>query len=141
MNGFMRARRTLLSVAVMVAATLSGRPALPADIETDVVVYGATATGLAAAIQSARMGHKAVVVEASDHVGGMTTGGLSSSDVGKAWSIGGVHDRPWQERPVYGKIRYMNYAGCKRKFDILAYCSSVAQRVKEAKAQGCVPKP
>jgi hypothetical protein len=36
------------------------------------------------------MGMKVVVVEASTHVGGMTTGGLSSSDVGKAWSIGGL---------------------------------------------------
>ncbi|MFP4365885.1 MAG: deoxyribodipyrimidine photo-lyase [Bacteroidales bacterium] len=36
---------------------------------------------------------------------------------GCAWSIGGVHDRAWGERPVFGKIRYMNYNGCKRKFD------------------------
>lgn len=40
---------------------------------------------------------------------------------GIAWSIGGVHDRPWQERPVFGKIRYMSYAGCQRKFDVQAY--------------------
>ena len=41
--------------------------------------------------------------------------------VGCAWSIGGVHDRAWTERPVYGKIRYMNYNGCKRKFDVDRY--------------------
>ena len=41
--------------------------------------------------------------------------------VGCAWSIGGVHDRAWTERPVYGKIRYMNYNGCKRKFDVNSY--------------------
>lgn len=40
---------------------------------------------------------------------------------GIAWSIGGVHDRAWTERAVYGKIRYMNYNGCKRKFDVKAY--------------------
>lgn len=28
----------------------------------------------------------------------------------------GKHDRPWGERPVFGKVRYMNYAGLKRKF-------------------------
>ena len=27
--------------------------------------------------------------------------------VGVAWSIGGIHDRAWSERPVFGKIRYM----------------------------------
>lgn len=41
--------------------------------------------------------------------------------VGCAWSIGGVHDRAWTERPVYGKIRYMNRNGAARKFDVDAY--------------------
>ena len=40
---------------------------------------------------------------------------------GIAWSIGGVHDRAWFERPVFGKIRYMSYGGCQRKFDVKAY--------------------
>ena len=41
--------------------------------------------------------------------------------VGVAWSIGGIHDRAWGERDVFGKIRYMNASGCKRKFDVEAY--------------------
>lgn len=41
--------------------------------------------------------------------------------VGVVWSMCGVHDRAWNERPIFGKIRYMNYAGAKRKFDIKAY--------------------
>lgn len=41
--------------------------------------------------------------------------------VGILWSIGGLHDRPWFERPVYGKIRYMNDNGARRKFDVAAY--------------------
>ncbi len=41
--------------------------------------------------------------------------------VGVMWSMCGVHDRAWFERPVFGKIRYMNYNGCKRKFDIKKY--------------------
>ena len=40
---------------------------------------------------------------------------------GVAWSIGGIHDRAWFERPVYGKIRYMNRNGAASKFDIKAY--------------------
>ncbi len=46
---------------------------------------------------------------------------------GIAWSIGGVHDRAWTERPVYGKIRYMNYNGAKRKFDIQKYIRSISK--------------
>lgn len=44
---------------------------------------------------------------------------------GIAWSIGGVHDRPWGERPVFGTIRYMSFDGCKRKFSIDQYIKSI----------------
>ena len=40
---------------------------------------------------------------------------------GIAWSLGGVHDRPWGERKVFGMIRYMSYNGCKSKFDVKGY--------------------
>ena len=40
---------------------------------------------------------------------------------GIAWSIGGIHDRAWFERPVFGKVRFMNYNGCKRKFNVQTY--------------------
>lgn len=43
---------------------------------------------------------------------------------GMAWSIGGLHDRAWGERPVFGKIRYMSYEGCRRKFDVDTYIST-----------------
>lgn len=46
---------------------------------------------------------------------------------GIAWSIGGVHDRAWAERPIFGKIRYMNYNGCKRKFDVAKYIKKFDQ--------------
>ena len=29
-----------------------------------------------------------------------------------------IHDMGWKERPIFGKIRFMNYAGCKRKFKV-----------------------
>lgn len=40
---------------------------------------------------------------------------------GIAWSLGGVHDRAWGERPVFGKIRYMSRSGAERKFDVQRY--------------------
>jgi len=45
---------------------------------------------------------------------------------GIAWSIGGVHDRPWSERAIFGKIRYMSYDGCRRKFDVARYVDRIA---------------
>jgi deoxyribodipyrimidine photo-lyase len=45
--------------------------------------------------------------------------------VGCAWAIAGVHDNGWAERPVFGKIRYMNRAGCQRKFNVQGYIDQV----------------
>lgn len=41
--------------------------------------------------------------------------------------IFGLHDRPWGERPVYGKVRYMNANGLRRKFDIDEYVRRYAR--------------
>lgn len=48
-------------------------------------------------------------------------GGDPNGYVGILWSIAGLHDRPWGERPVYGVVRSMVYSGLKRKFDVQAY--------------------
>jgi deoxyribodipyrimidine photo-lyase len=68
--------------------------------------------------------------------------------VGVMWSMVGIHDQGWAERPVFGKIRYMNYNGCKRKFDVEKYIARVAavaqevkRRSKEAAARGAAAGP
>ena len=61
----------------------------------------------------------ALAVEFNDHWS--LDGRDSNGYTGAAWSIGGVHDRPWKERPVFGTIRYMSYNGAKRKFDVARY--------------------
>lgn len=43
---------------------------------------------------------------------------------GILWSIGGLHDRPWFERDIFGTVRYMNYNGLKRKFDLNSYINT-----------------
>jgi deoxyribodipyrimidine photo-lyase len=52
---------------------------------------------------------------------------------GVAWCFG-KHDRAWGERPVFGKVRYMNAAGLKRKFDADAYVEKV--RALEEQGEG-----
>lgn len=52
-----------------------------------------------------------------------------SGVAGVMWSIAGVHDRAWGERPVFGKIRYMNFAGAKRKFAVDAYVANWSPRL------------
>ena len=56
----------------------------------DVVIYGGTSAGVTAAIQTARMGKRALLIEPSEHLGGLTTGGLSYTDIGNKDAIGGL---------------------------------------------------
>ncbi len=62
----------------------------PSELECEVAVYGGTPAGVTAAIQAARMGRKTTLLSFNGHVGGMTSGGLTATDVGKAESIGGM---------------------------------------------------
>jgi hypothetical protein len=77
-----------LTSLVVVASLATVSPAVAA--EADVVIYGGTSAGVAAAIQSARMGKSVIVIEPSQHVGGLTTGGLGWTDSGNKAVIGGV---------------------------------------------------
>ncbi len=47
---------------------------------------------------------------------------------GIAWSIGGVHDRSWFARPIYGTVRYMARSGCDKRFDTKAYIAKWQER-------------
>jgi len=43
---------------------------------------------------------------------------------GIAWSIGGIHDRAWFDRSIYGKVRYMSYNRLDSKFNLQEYISA-----------------
>lgn len=73
------------------------------DQSVDVVVYGGTSGGVAAAVQAARMGRSVVLVEPSQHLGGLSSGGLGATDIGNKKAIGGV------AREFYNRV-YQHYA-------------------------------
>lgn len=52
-----------------------------------------------------------------------------NSYAGVAW-IFGKHDQAWRERAIFGKVRYMNAAGLKRKCNVAAYAAKVRKRVE-----------
>lgn len=64
--------------------------ATPRIVEADLCIYGGTSGGVVAAVQAARMGKRAVIVEPGRHLGGMTSGGLSAVDIGDPRSVGGI---------------------------------------------------
>lgn len=46
---------------------------------------------------------------------------------GIAWAIVGKHDRPWFERPVFGKVRYMSLNSTSKKFDSKRYIQQIQE--------------
>jgi hypothetical protein len=58
--------------------------------ECEVAVYGGTPAGVTAAIEGARMARKTLLLSFNRHVGGMTSGGLTATDLGNKQSIGGL---------------------------------------------------
>ena len=70
------------TILVLVASSAAGAH--------DVVIYGGTASGVAAAIQASRMGKSAIVIEPSQHLGGLTSGGLGFTDSGNKAVVGGI---------------------------------------------------
>ena len=92
--------RAGLLVAAWVAGVMAGSaPAAEARKQADVVIYGATSAGVAAAVQVSRMGHSVILIEPGQHVGGLTSGGLGFTDSGDKRAIGGI------SREFYQRIR------------------------------------
>ncbi|MRG44819.1 FAD-dependent oxidoreductase [Chitinophaga sp. SYP-B3965] len=80
-------RRTLLRLAILVMLPFFAQA--QTGKQYDVVVYGGTASGVMAAITAARDGLSVALIEPKQHLGGMVTGGLSATDLGRKEVIGG----------------------------------------------------
>lgn len=70
----------------------------------DIVVYGGTSGGVAAAVQACQMGKSIILIEPSQHLGGLSSGGLGATDIGNKSAIGGV------SREFYRRL-YREYHG------------------------------
>jgi hypothetical protein len=80
-------RFAVAAVACFLAALSSAKAE---TVSADVVVYGGTPGGVTAAVAAARSGRSVVLIEPHPRVGGMTSGGLCVTDVGKRETIGGL---------------------------------------------------
>ena len=82
-------RRTLVKQSV---ATAAGGLLLSAQSATDaeVVIYGSTPGGIAAAVAAARLGRKVLLCAHEDHIGGIVSNGLTNADIGKRQAVGGL---------------------------------------------------
>ncbi len=79
---------TVLCTPMVPAAASAADP--PGAADADLVVYGGTSAGVAAAVQASRMGLKTVLLEPGSHLGGLSSGGLGATDIGNKGAIGGI---------------------------------------------------
>jgi hypothetical protein len=93
------------------------QPATSVDHNVDIIIYGGTSAGVAAAVQAVRMSKSIIIVCPDKHLGGMSSGGLGWTDTGNKEVIGGIarefyhrvwlhYDKPeawkWQDKSEYG---------------------------------------
>lgn len=76
-------------LGILVTAAVEPAPAT-ASSRCDVLVYGGTPGGIAAAIAASRGGARVVLVEPTRHVGGLVTSGLSHTDFRTYEGLGGL---------------------------------------------------
>ena len=82
--------RTIILFLLPVFGCNNLRDTTSIDIQTDVCIYGATPAGIAAAISVAKSGHKVILIEPTDLIGGMVTSGLSHTDFHSFESLTGT---------------------------------------------------
>ena len=83
--------KDLRMVIARAAAAVAASWALGAGAaDYDLVIYGGTPAGISAAVQAKRMGLKAVLIEPTSRIGGLTTGGLGRTDIGTKETFGGI---------------------------------------------------
>lgn len=81
----MKITRIMMVVAAALALGGCNQPA-----KYDVCIYGGTSAGVVAAYSAAQQGLDVILVEPTNHIGGMTTGGLGYTDIGNKQVISGV---------------------------------------------------
>jgi hypothetical protein len=99
---------TFATLAILASGVFAqeapGSKAQPSDFPPatyDIVVYGGTSGGIAAAVQAKRMGKSVVVIEPTQRVGGLTTGGLGQTDIGNKSVVGGIAREFYQAVRAY----------------------------------------
>ena len=80
---------SFISTFLAISSAASSHAA-PNGGEFDVVVYGGTSAGVAAAVQAARMARSVVIVCPDKHLGGLSSGGLGWTDTGRKEVVGGI---------------------------------------------------
>jgi len=112
--------RRIACTLFLLTACQAPPPATGTLLEADLVIYGNTSAGVAAAVQADRLGLSVILVGPSEHLGGLSSSGLGWTDSGRKEVVGGLsrefyqrvkseYDQAetwkWQAPEDYGRYR------------------------------------
>jgi hypothetical protein len=130
-------RNRFLVICSLAVALASRLPAADQVTTADVLIYGGTSGGVIAAVESARLGKKTILIEPGRRIGGMSSGGLGMTDNGSTETITGL-SREFYERVYRFYLKPENWRFQKRE-DYLAWLPKIwgvdGPRMEEIKAQ------
>jgi hypothetical protein len=84
--------KTILFLLSLIAMTFiqSNAQTRGKTASTDICIYGATSAGVMAAYAAAKQGKKVLLIEPTNHTGGLSAGGLGYTDIGNKYAISGL---------------------------------------------------
>ena len=92
---------TLFGILIVLFSSFSNPKLNREEFSADLIVYGGTSAGVSAAIQASRMGKTVWLIEPTNRIGGLTTGGLGQTDIGNKIVIGGIAREFYQNVKKY----------------------------------------
>ncbi|NBB21881.1 FAD-dependent oxidoreductase [Runella sp. CRIBMP] len=96
----------MINLRIIIVLLLTIGTWAKAQTKTDVVIYGATPSGIFAAINTARQGHSVALVEEYKHIGGLMSGGLSFTDFISQEALSGTFNEYRFRALAYYEKRY-----------------------------------
>ena len=77
-------------VFLFILTCLSAKAQVNQSITVDICIYGGSSAGVIAAYTAKKMGKSVILIEPSNRLGGLTTGGLGQTDIGNKYAVGGL---------------------------------------------------
>jgi NADPH-dependent 2,4-dienoyl-CoA reductase/sulfur reductase-like enzyme len=77
-------------VYLILLTDLSGKAQVNQSSTVDICIYGGSSAGVMAAYTAKKMGKSVILIEPSNRLGGLTTGGLGQTDIGNKYAVAGL---------------------------------------------------
>ena len=75
---------------LFILTDISARAQVSQSSSVDICIYGGSSAGVIAAYTAKKMGKSVILIEPSNRLGGLTTGGLGQTDIGNKYAVAGL---------------------------------------------------